>query len=116
MTLLDQGLGSHADAPHIGRESPIRSVGAEVLPLATSVDASGDATTLRQPRCIAGFTRQRVKFEFVQMSLLENGAMKRLNGIPADGALGQAEEFPISSSSIRSSLERYEFIGRFCVQ
>jgi hypothetical protein len=48
MTLLDQGLGSHADAPHKGREPPIWSVGAEVLPLATSADACRG----RRPRCV----------------------------------------------------------------
>ena len=95
MTLLDQGLGSHADAPHIGRESPVRSVGAEVLPLATSVDARRGT----RPRCVNPdvllASRGSVSNSNLCSSLLENGAMKRLNGIPADGALGQAEEFPI---------------------
>ena len=112
MTLLDQGLGSHADAPYKReKEHPIRSVGAEVLRWPPHA-RRGTATTLRQPRCIGGFKRQRVKFEFVQMSLPENGAMKRLNGIPADGALGQADEFPISSSSIRSSLAPVDISAR----
>ena len=129
MTLLDQGLGSHADAPHKGREPPIWSVGAEVLPLATSADACRG----RRPRCVnpdikstysrsltppfSNLTNCWLHAAACQIRICadvitgERSHEARLNGIPADGALGQADEFPISSSSIRSSLAPVDILA-----
>ena len=128
MTLLDQGLGSHADAPHKGREPPIWSVGAEVLPLVTSADACRG----RRPRCVnpdikSTYSRSLTPpFSNLTNCWLHAAACQTRSCVdvitgersheaaewyPRNGALGQTDEFPISSSSIRSSLAPVDILA-----